>query len=35
MNITKLLGGVAVALVVAGLAMNFYDLKRYVRITTM
>ncbi len=31
----KWLGGVALALVVAGVVMNFDDIVRYVRISTM
>jgi|HubBroStandDraft_1064217.scaffolds.fasta_scaffold34236_2 hypothetical protein len=35
MNTWKLLGGLAVAAVVAGLLVNLRDIRRYIKITTM
>jgi hypothetical protein len=35
MNLTKLLGSLAVAIVVAGVVASFDDLRRYIRISTM
>jgi len=35
MNLTKVLSGIAVALVVAGVVVNFDDMRRYIRISTM
>lgn len=34
-KIWRVIGGVALAVVTAGLIANFHDIKRYIRITTM
>jgi hypothetical protein len=35
MTLTKVLGGLAVALVVAGVVVGFNDISRYIKISTM
>jgi hypothetical protein len=35
MTLTKVLGGLAVAIVVAGVVASFNDVRRYIRISTM